>query len=282
MAEPGRSFSLVDRIDALERGPGGLVLRGSFRAPVPLAAPLLAESVGQLAAWGAMAEVGFARRPVAGLCAELELCGAAEPGDEVELEAVLESVDAEAVTYGGRACVGGAPRLCLAGTVGPMVALEDFEDPDRAARRFEALRAAGEAQGGVAPFRRASPTEHGPLDEGGARAQLHVPVDAPYYVDHFPRRPVFPGTLLLAAELELASALVRGRVPEAEGLAPRRVNDVKLRAFLAPGDALELEARLAVATDSGDSIEVALTARRDGRRVAGARVTFEHRREDRA
>ncbi len=36
---------------------------------------------------------------------------------------------------------------------------------------------------------------------------LAVPADAPFFRDHFPRRPVFPATLLLDAQIGLALAV---------------------------------------------------------------------------
>ena len=60
-----RSFSFVDRIT---RRDGGRV-EGHYTLPlgVHFPASLMAEAVGQLAAWSSMAQLDFACRPVAGL-----------------------------------------------------------------------------------------------------------------------------------------------------------------------------------------------------------------------
>ena len=39
-------------------------------------------------------------------------------------------------------------------------------------------------------------------------ATLHVPEAAALYADHFPRRPLFPGTLLMHSNLQVAASLV--------------------------------------------------------------------------
>jgi hypothetical protein len=79
------AFSFVDRITALEDGRRA---RGRFAIPAGLPAfstCLVAEAVGQLAAWVAMAQAGFRRRPVAALSGETRMVGEAAPGEILDL-----------------------------------------------------------------------------------------------------------------------------------------------------------------------------------------------------
>src|SRR5262245_6296958 len=102
-----RAFSFVDRITALE--PGRRV-RGHYTIPARLAAfppALVAEAVGQLAAWAAMAALEFKCRPVAGLAAAVNFISSVRPGQQIELMASLDTLDAEAVAYQGVAQVDG-------------------------------------------------------------------------------------------------------------------------------------------------------------------------------
>ncbi len=72
MSERFRAFSFVDRIT---RRPAA-ASRVIYTVPPPstrFPASLMAEAVGQLAAWSAMAQLDFAWRPVAGLAAESAL-----------------------------------------------------------------------------------------------------------------------------------------------------------------------------------------------------------------
>ncbi|HXG47837.1 MAG TPA: hypothetical protein VNO52_09445, partial [Methylomirabilota bacterium] len=241
-----RAFSFVDRIRAFTPGQH---IRGAYQVPVgadvfPLS--LVAEAVGQLAAWAAMATVGFTHRPVAGLAGRIELGTGPQPGHWLELEAELESVDAEAVAYAGRARAGGEPVIRLEHCVGPMLPVVEFDDPQALRERFELLRGGGATPGlfGGLPELTPVPAE----SEPGRlmRATLAVPAQAPFFADHFPRRPVFPGSLLMHANLQLAAALAAQLPPPAAGgrWTVGFVADMKLRSFIPPGSVLALEVRL--------------------------------------
>jgi hypothetical protein len=90
MADQFAAYSFVDRITALTPGTRA---RGRFAVPVdilPLASCLVAEAVGQLAAWVAMAHVSFRGRPVAALAGAKLLTGDIPRGRA--LEPVLAAV----------------------------------------------------------------------------------------------------------------------------------------------------------------------------------------------
>jgi 3-hydroxymyristoyl/3-hydroxydecanoyl-(acyl carrier protein) dehydratase len=234
--------------------------------------PLLAESVGQLAAWAAMSAVNFEKRPVAGIAGKIELVGAAKPGDTLQLEADLESVDREAVAYDGTVLVNGIPVLRLEHSVGPMLPMEEFEDPQVARARFVLLR----GQGAELGMFQGVPDIFGTRIDGEKgkwlRAKLDVPLKAPFFADHFPRRPVFPGTLLMHGNLQLVNTLAHEIPPPANGTGwtARTVTDVKLRAFIAPGDALEIEVRLIGQSD--DSASMSVKIQKENKNIGGARV----------
>jgi 3-hydroxymyristoyl/3-hydroxydecanoyl-(acyl carrier protein) dehydratase len=287
-----RAFTFVDRITAVEKGRS---IRGHYTIPAGVAEfppSLVAEATGQLAAWSAMAAINFVGRPVAGLAGKVELHAVACPGQTLELAATLDSADDEAVSYGGTAHVDGQLLLRLEHCVGPMVPLVDFDDPEALRARFALLCGAGATPGGFGGL--------GPLGlarrdgEPGklARAAFTVPQEAPWFADHFPRKPVFPGSLLLHVNLQLAAALAdelgaqassRGEPsaqPQAENAVPprprwtlRTVSDVKLRAFMPPGEHLELEARVLESSES--TAELVVETHRGKRRIGGARVLLE-------
>ncbi len=99
-----------------------------------------------------------------------------------------------------------------------------------------------------------------------------VPVSAPFFADHFPRKPVFPGTLLLDAQIQLAVKLAAEAVDPSMRmlLRPTRIRNVKLRSFVHPGQTLEIVAE--VLATSRASAELALTARGGRKRVSTARL----------
>jgi 3-hydroxymyristoyl/3-hydroxydecanoyl-(acyl carrier protein) dehydratase len=270
MAEHFGAFSFVDRITEFEAGARA---KGYFMVPPGLPAfpaCLVAEAVGQLAAWVAMAHVGFRFRPVAGLAGETRFLGAVKPGQRLDLEVEIERCDEEAVAYGGCARVAGIKVLELGHCLGPMLPLEEFDAPAAVQRRFELLRGRG-APGGA--FRGVALPDPVVIDRRAGervRAALRVPTAAAFFADHFPRQPVLPGTLLLDSQIRLAVGLAAERPRPGRGLlAPSRVTDVKIRSFIVPGQDIELEARL---SQDGDVAEAALTARSNDKQVATARL----------
>lgn len=267
-----RAFSFVDRITSVE--PGARI-RGEYLIPSALesfAPSLAAEAVGQLAAWAAMAKMDFARRPVAGLAGEIEMLHPIRPGQRLELTADLDTVEADAAAYGGSVLVDGIVVIRLRHCVGPMLAVEDFDDPAALRARFGVLCNGGATPGGFGGLP-AFPLERTGGDAGqSVVATLHVPVYANFFADHFPRRPVFPGTLLMNASLELAALLAKELAAPATGAvwALRGVSDVKLRAFTPPGEVLEIEARLNQLSPEAATVKVEI--RKGKRAVGGARV----------
>jgi 3-hydroxymyristoyl/3-hydroxydecanoyl-(acyl carrier protein) dehydratase len=267
-----RAFSFVDRITAVKPGDR---IRGEYWIPSGLdgfAASLAAEAVGQLAAWAAMARVDFQRRPVAGLASEIALLHPVRPGQRLELAVDLDTVDLDAASYAGTAHADGIPVVRLCQCVGPMMAVDHFDDPEALRARFELLCREGAVPGGFGGVP-ALPLER-IEDEAGQRAiaTLRVPDQGDFFADHFPRRPVFPGSLLMNASIELAAALA-GEIPApaAGGTwALRVISDVKLRAFTPPGAVLEIEARLKQLSSHAATMSV--EARKGKRVISAARV----------
>lgn len=263
------AFSFVDRITDSK---AGVRARGCFTVPAGLTdfSPcLVAEAVGQLAAWVAMARDDFRRRPVAALAGEGHIAGDATPGELLELGVEIEDWEDDAVAYAGWARIGDSPVIDLSRCVGALLPLEDFDDPDATRQRFALL-----SGGGVPPgrFRGVADADVAVIErEPGKRlrAALQVPESAPFFADHFPRRPVFPATLLLDTQIRLAVDLVGERRAGMQ-MRPQRVADVKMRSFILPGQVVEITA--ATASETGRAVMVALTAKVAGKRVATARV----------
>jgi len=268
------AFSFVDRITDVVPG---VRVRGIYHVPAAVRAfpaALVAEAVGQLAAWASMAALEFRRRPVAGLARDTRFLRGVGPGDVLELEADLESCTNDDVAYCGRATTGGAPVIVLEQCLGPMLPAEDFDAPERLRSDYALLCGAGAPPGrfGGLPDFDLECTES--VAGERVKARLRVPAAAPFFDDHFPRRPVFPATLLLNAQIHLASELAREALtPDAvRAPAATRMLDVKVRTFIPPGQLLEIAAER-VAADAG-GFTAKLSARADGKPVATARVEF--------
>jgi 3-hydroxymyristoyl/3-hydroxydecanoyl-(acyl carrier protein) dehydratase len=266
------AFSFVDRI--VEFVPGQRA-RGIYAVPAGIAAfpaCLVAEAVGQLAAWVSMEAVGFRGRPVAALAGETRFLAPVAPGSTLTLAADVEHCDDEAVSYAGWAEVDGVRVIELIDCFGPLLPVAEFDAPAALAARLATLRGAGAAPGrfgGIAPF---VTTPGVAVDAATRTAVLAVPESAPFFADHFPLRPVFPATLLLDAGIGLALELAAHLPDWPAGAAPRvmRMTRVKVRSFTPPGARLELAATLQDHADGRATI--ALAAGAEGRSVATARV----------
>lgn len=270
------AFSFVDRINAFEPG---VRARGSFAIPAGIAnfpACLVAEAVGQLAAWTAMARIEFRGRPVAALASETLFTRDVEPGQVLDLVVDIDDCDDAAVAYHGEASVAGVRVIELRDCLGPMLPVADFDDPVAMVERLALLQREGAPPGrfhGV-PVLRAQRTPS--MEPGVAEGTLHVPAEAAFFADHFPRRPVFPATLLLDAQLALAQAMLAESGHGSAGalLTPARMMRVKVRSFTPPGAALQLRVALRPDNTQGETLMVDLTASADGKPVATARAEF--------
>ncbi|MEX2581425.1 MAG: hypothetical protein WD342_20380 [Verrucomicrobiales bacterium] len=270
MSELFRAFSFVDKIHDDETGKR---ISGEYHVPetveeFPLS--LVAESVGQLAAWSSIAAVDFRFRPVAGIAGEVEFCGEVRPGATLQLEASISKADAESVNYDGVARVDGNAVVRLKDCLGPMIPIEEFDDPSSLRERYGLLTGFGakpDAFEGVPEF---SWDKTGGDPGQTAEATFRVPESAPFFEDHFPRKPVFPGTLLMNLNLRFALDLASESSGGAGAWKPLRMTDVKLRSFLEPGDRLDLAARV---EESGeDTAKIVVEARKGKRLVGSARV----------
>lgn len=270
MTEHFRAFSFVDKIHKDETGER---ITGCYHVPAevdcfPLS--LVAESIGQLAAWSSMAAVGFEFRPVAGIAGSVEFSGVVTPGDTLELEATLVKADSEAVGYDGVARVNGEVVVRLQDCLGPMVPLIEFDDPESLKERYRLLTSDGAVpdafQGVPVFFAEKTGGVAGETSEG----IFHIPEAAAFFGDHFPRRPVFPGTLLMNLNLGFTidlAAEIEGGVSKWKAVS---MSDVKLRSFMPPGEILELKAT--VEEREVDRVRVIVETRKGKRLTSSARI----------
>jgi 3-hydroxymyristoyl/3-hydroxydecanoyl-(acyl carrier protein) dehydratase len=266
------AFSFVDRITGLEPG---LRARGTFAIPPHIEAfppCLMAEAVGQLAAWVAMAHIGFRGRPVAALALETLFLRGARPGRRLDLAVEIENCDDEAVAYGGTGDIDGARAIELKQCLGPMLPGADFDDPEALAARFALLCDGGAAPGRFHGVELPRVSRESGVPGQSAIGTLQVPHAARFFNDHFPKRPVFPATLLLDAQIDLALrvAAESPHWPAHTPLTPVRMTNVKVRSFTPPGQTLTVTAQMR--PPKGEIATFMLSAEADGKTVATTRV----------
>lgn len=274
MSDHFAAFSFVDRIT--EFAPGAHA-RGWYAVPREIAefpSCLVAEAVGQLAAWVAMDKLAYRGRPVAALATETLFERDVGPGDLLELYVDIEDCDDSVIAYGGWAKVNGKRVIELKHCLGPMLPVEEFDSPDALRERFALLRGRGAVAGrfhGVAPVPVAVDAR---VPGKSLRATLTVPEHAAFFGDHFPRRPVFPATLLLDAQMRLAIELANATDDRqgAAAMTPSRMTNVKMRTFITPGQRVGINVEMLPAADEGGPARIALSAHVGDRAVATARV----------
>jgi len=235
--DPGRHALGIKRVTSSDT-----FVRSNAGGVSTLLSCIIGEALGQLGAWSVMAAKDFALRPVAGVVGEVAISGEAAVGDSVLLDTTIDSVTDEAVFYHAAASVGGATVLRLENTLGPLLPMEQFNDPTEMRERFARIRqlgdSAGESQTGegtAAPFDLS-------FDEilsfegcKEATAIRTLSGGEAFLRDHFPRKPVLPLSLLLESLLQLGQELLEDGGPR---FVPNGASKVKMSRFVEPGSSL--------------------------------------------
>ena len=239
---------------------------------VRLPPSFLAEAIGQLAGWAAMVQTDFVSRPVAALAGEVIVLGEAVAGDKIELSVHFDGREHGGVIYGGSATTNGRTLLTMNRCVGPLLPMEEFDDPSAVRASFRRLRE-GSASPGLEPV---APNEGEPIAGGSEaglklRVALDIPRRAAFFADHFPRKPVYPATILLDDKIRVALRLLR---PSGGAWHVRRATRVKFGAFLSPGEHIELEATRIDDRGMESQARVEVIGIRRGERISRARFEF--------
>ncbi len=245
-------------------------------------AGIVGEALGQLGAWVVMAANDFTLRPVAGLVGDVSILDQARRGDMLLLDTTIDSVNREAVVYHAVATVGGVRVLTLENALGPLLPMEQFSDPDEVRAQFRAIDRPGRAaELAEAPPDPAIDAAAGSPDysfdrvlsrERGKQvvAVKRIPDAAPFFNDHFPRKPVFPLSLLLECLLQLGAELLDEETPGPPR--PVRICNVKMSQFVPPGKSLVAKVRVRDRSDQRARLRFRCEV--DGRRVCIAEAEF--------
>ena len=274
MEAHSRAFTLIDRITTVDPG---VRIRGHYRIPPTLEkfpSSLVAEATGQLAGWAIMAAVDFKFRCLAGIAEKVELLADARPGQVLELAADIETVGTDGCDYCGFASVNGRPLLRLIHCVGPMLPQEELEDVNAVRGLYLSLCSGDSgpsAFAGVPPFEVARTGGEAGLI---AKGVLTVPTAAEFFADHFPRRALFPATLLVNEMVNFVTGFANEESAQGTGLTwvPRGLYGVKIRAFTKPGETLDIVAE--VKKREIDSLLISVEVRNGQRNAANLRMAL--------
>jgi 3-hydroxymyristoyl/3-hydroxydecanoyl-(acyl carrier protein) dehydratase len=222
---------------------------------------LIGETLGQLAAWNVMEALDFTKRPVAGVASSAMVYRPAYVGETLLLESYIDSLDDQAVQYHSIARVGDEIVFKIDGALGPLLPMQDFIDEPQVRQQYAEINRPGEwpycsllktVQMIVAEEHVSSPQANSSFffdailsHEPGIRltAVKHISRAAPYFPDHFPKKPVLPLTVLLECKLNLAQTFIQlAQLPQAYRMAEMR--RIKMNDFVYPGDVVVCELKV--------------------------------------
>ncbi len=253
-------FLFVDRITQLELGsttvgikhvtPDDYYLVSDETGRRCFVPALVGETVGQLAAWNVMASCDFTKRPVAGIAEFARLHRPVYVGETLLLASELKKLDDTVVQYEAEARVGDELVFELS-ALGPLLPMNDFIEQNEVRAQFDALNQPGDIHASLAskPLNEAcdmpQPAEalvhfdRVVAHEKGVSisAEKSVTRAAPYFRDHFPKKPVLPMTILLECIMNLG----RQFTDTADFGSPYVVQEmrrIKMNDFVLPGDVL--------------------------------------------
>ncbi len=109
-----------------------------------------------------------------------------------------------------------------------------------------------------------------------ARGVKNVALSEDFFDDHFPRRPVMPGVLIIEGMAQLSGLLLEDSLKDKYGLDAKAVLTVlertKFRDMVRPGDTLAYHSELVSLNKAGGKVTV--TASRDDKLVVSSGMTF--------
>ena len=84
------------------------------------------------------------------------------------------------------------------------------------------------------------------VDKTSIHARKHLPADLDVFRGHYPHFPVLPGVLQCEAALQAGAVLIAQLIDTADDKVPvaTRMNNVKFRHLVRPGDTLDIEVTL--------------------------------------
>nr|WP_131778797.1 hydroxymyristoyl-ACP dehydratase [Legionella bozemanae] len=253
---------------------------------------LIGETLGQLAAWNVMELQGFTRRPVAGIVASASMHRRAYVGETLLLESFIKHLDDSVMQYHSEAKVGNELVFRIEGALGPLLPMADFIDLDEVRQQFSEINRPGDWS---VISKESSPVLNDDLIMGlelpvvpmtfdrvrssqpgvSLIAEKRISRAAPYFADHFPKKPVLPLTVLLECKLNLTYEFIR-RAGYSIHYKVSELRKIKMNEFVYPGDILECFVTVKKQTE--DELILAYRSEVAGKRVCVVDVVLNSQR----
>jgi 3-hydroxyacyl-[acyl-carrier-protein] dehydratase len=266
-------FLFVDRICELDRGSRVRAVKniswyGDFLEELfpglPVFSPVIAaEAAAQALSWLIVEAKDFSVKPLITVLDSYTCARHVQPGDQIEMEGRVESFQPESALAHARILLNKKPVAEINHGVCYLYPLQELQDPESARRQFKNLTdnkvplpAAAQLHAEALPHRaNAAPAARPWVDrvieyEAGKKITgiRNVTSTEDYFNDHFPRRPILPGVIIMAGLTSVAQLLL-GPLLAANGIEHkkavlRQAKKIKFRKLVQPGDQLLLEAEL--------------------------------------
>jgi 3-hydroxyacyl-[acyl-carrier-protein] dehydratase len=110
------------------------------------------------------------------------------------------------------------------------------------------------------------------LNDLTIRVEANVPTESTIFDGHFPGRPLMPGVLLIESMAQASGWLIIGRTGFARMPFLAALKEVKLRAFVTPGQKLLISAKITHEGSGFAMTEAEIAV--DGKVVCNADITF--------
>ena len=261
-----------------------------------LSPAVVSEAIAQASGWLAMASYDFRKRPILLADEETEYFDVVRPGDCLEIYTIVtrEEEGDDMLHTQSVARVDGRLVCRCECTRGYLLPLEELADPALMRCHFQHVFKPG-------PIPKSSPAKAlhaleldfspgglGLIDglisvEPGKSvvSYKNVTISESYFSEHFPRRPVVPGVVLMSCVGEscqylLADSSKNIALSRRLSLAPLATHGIRFRRFVEPGDQCQIEVKV-IAGDVrnvGGSVTIAATIHANGSRVMMAKMTM--------
>ena len=230
---------------------------------LPIFSPvIITEAAAQALSWLIVEARGFTVKPLITVLDSYVCHKHVQPGDQIEMEGVVESFQHESALASARVLVNRTPVIEINHGVCYLYPLAELEDPKNARTQFQNLCEKDAAVAPASSIRAPLLTQGEPLtqkqpvidrileyEEGRHIVGIkNITMTADYFNDHFPLKPLLPGVIIMDALIRCARILI-DRTLTARGLDGKkailfRSQKVKFRKFVQPGDQLLLQVKL--------------------------------------
>lgn len=216
---------------------------------------LIGETLGQLAAWNVMACRDFTQRPVAGIVDSATIHRPAYVGETLLLESFINHMDDKMMQYNSVARVGDDVVFRLEGALGPLLPMDDFIDLAEIKQQYVEINHPGDwsalcmesvSLGNAEPIMNLNLIPMSMTFDTICQSQPGVSLiaakritrAAPYFADHFPKKPVLPLTILLECKINLAKEFIK-RANYTVNYVISELRKIKMNGFVSPGEMLK-------------------------------------------